>query len=121
MTVTIFNRLGEDENGEALYKPCVFRNVRIETKTASNPVNSGERDNDNFHLFLFTDDGYLPPEEFTEETQHGHWTLAPGDLLAEGICTEPPARPYRINTVVPCYAGDRFHHWEVKGRGQILE
>ena len=121
MTVTIFNRTEENADGEMQYKASVFRNVRIETKLAANPVDSGERNNDNFILFLFSKEGYVTPEHFVGENRKGHWTLAPGDLVAEGICTALPARPYRINTVNPCYAGEHFHHWEVKGRGQILE
>ncbi len=120
MTVTIFNRLGENEEGKAKYKSCVFRNVYIETKHAANPVYSGERNNDNFRLYLFTDRGYLPPESFRESPQ-GHWTLEPGDLLAMGIHKEVPANPFRMNTINVFYARDKFHHWEVSGRGQLLE
>ena len=120
MTVTIFNRLGEDEYGEMTYAPRVFRDVWMQTKTASNPVNSGERDNDNFLLFIFSDDGYLPPEQFRDNPT-GHWTLAPGDPVAEGIAQTLPARPFRINTINPCYTKKGFHHWEVRGRGQIME
>lgn len=120
MTVTVFNRLGEDSDGEMTYQPVVFRNVWMQTKTASNPVNSGERDNDNFLLFLFTEDGYLPPEEFAETPQN-HWTLAPGDLVAEGIRETLPVRPFRVNTVNACRSRETFHHWEVRGRGQIME
>ncbi len=120
MTVTIFNRLGEDENGKGIYKPCVFRNVYIETKHAANPVYSGERNNDNFRLYLFTDRGYLPKEEF-QKSPAGHWTLEPGDLLALGIHRTIPTNPYRLNTINVFYARDKFHHWEVSGRGQLLE
>lgn len=120
MTVTIFNRLGENESGTAEYKVCVFRNVYIETKRAANPVYSGERNNDNFRLYLFTDRGYLPPEQFRQSPE-GHWTLEAGDLLALGIHKDIPARPFRINTINPFYSGDRFHHWELSGRGQLLE
>ena len=120
MTVTIFNRLGEDEQGNEQYKSTVFRNVYIETKHASNPVYSGERNNDNFRLYLFTDRGYLPPEEF-RETPNGHWTLEAGDFLALGIHNQLPRHPYRMNTINVFYAQDKFHHWEVSGRGQLLE
>jgi len=120
MTVTVFNRLGEDEQGKGIYKACVFRNVYIETKAAANPVYSGERNNDNFRLYLFTDRGYLEKEEFLRSPE-GHWTLAPGDLLAKGIHSEIPLRPYRINTINVFYAQDKFHHWEVSGRGHLLE
>lgn len=120
MTVTIFNRLGEDETGTARYKASVFRNVYIETKHAANPVYSGERNNDNFRLYLFTDRGYLPHDEFRKDPEN-HWTLEPGDLLALGIHPTPPKNPYRLNTINVFYARDRFHHWEVSGRGQLLE
>lgn len=120
MTVTIFNRLGEDENGEGIYKTCVFRNTYIETKSAANPVYSGERNNDNFRLYLFTDKGYLPPDEF-RQSPTGAWTLAPGDLLALGIHNEIPKRPYRINTINVFHSKNKFHHWEVSGRGHLLE
>ena len=120
MTVTIFNRLGEDEEGKGRYKPCVFRNVYIETKEAANPVYSGERNNNNFRLYLFTDRGYLPKEEFLK-SPHSHWTLAPGDLLALGIHRDLPKNPFRINTINIFYAQNKFHHWEVSGRGQLLE
>ena len=120
MTVTIFNRLGENGQGEGLYKASVFRNAYIETKRAANPVYSGERNNDNFRLYLFTDRGYLDKDEFLASPE-GHWTLAPGDLLAKGIHSELPKRPFRINTVNAFFAKDRFHHWEVSGRGQLLE
>ena len=120
MTVTIFNRLGEDEQGNGIYKPCVFRNVYIETKTAANPVYSGERNNDNFRLYLFTNRGYLPKDEFLK-SPHSHWTLAPGDLLVKGIHRDLPRRHYRINTINEFHARDKFHHWEVSGRGQLLE
>ena len=120
MTVTIFNRLGEDENGIAQYKICIFRNVRMETKTAANPVYSGERNNNNFRLYLFTDRGYLPPEEFLK-SPNLHWTLAPGDLLAVGVHGEIPKNPYRINTINALYSEKGFHHWEVSGRGRLLE
>lgn len=120
MTVTIFNRLGEDENGNAQYKPCIFRNVYIESKHASNPVYSGERNNDNFRLYLFTDRGYLPREQFLASPGN-HWTLEPGDLLARGIHKEIPKNPFRINTINVFYARDKFHHWEVSGRGLLLE
>lgn len=120
MTVTIFNRLGEDEGGNARYKTCVFRNAYIETKLAANPVYSGERNNNNFRLYLFTERGYLPPETFSEDPA-GHWTLQPGDLLALGIHEVPPADAYRINTINVFYAREQFHHWEVSGRGQLLE
>ena len=120
VTVTVFNRLGEDEEGKGIYKPVVFRNVKIETKRAANPVYSGERNNDNFRLYLFTDRGYLPRDKFLK-SPHSHWTLAPGDLLAEGIHKEIPRHPYRLNTINVFYAGDKFHHWEVSGRGQLLE
>ncbi len=120
MTVTIFNRLGEDEEGNARYKACVFRNVYIETKVAANPVYSGERNNNNFRLYLFTERGYLPREDFLRNPE-GHWTLHPGDLLTTGIHEIPPENPYRINTINVFYAKEKFHHWEVSGRGQLLE
>lgn len=120
MTVTLFNRMGEDAQGKGIYKPCVFRNVYIETKHAANPVYSGERNNDNFRLYLFTNQGYLPKEEFLASPAN-HWTLEPGDLLALGIHQEIPPSPFRINTINVFYARDQFHHWEVSGRGLLLE
>ncbi len=120
MTVTIFNCLGENQEGKMQYKTSVFRNVYIETKHAANPVYSGERNNDNFRLYLFTDKGYLPKDDFLADPQT-HWTLEPGDFLALGIHNQVPKFPYRINTVNVFYAQDKFHHWEVSGRGQLLE
>lgn len=120
MTVTIFNRLGEDEQGNGRYKASVFRDVYIETKIAANPVYSGERNNNNFRLYLFTDKGYLPGDEFRESPEN-HWTLEPGDFLAMGIHQELPKNPYRMNTINAFFARDQFHHWEVSGRGQLLE
>ena len=126
-TVTVFNRL-EDDDGTERLRGIWLKNVRIEQRIGIFQQKDGQFSHDTFKHFA--------DPEITEacrvDTKLEYWTFAEGDYLIPkevSLLQEDEElddiRKYEqvfvINSVNPVYAGKRLHHWEVSGRGRILE
>lgn len=143
-TVTIFNRL-EDDDGTELFRGVWLKNVRIEQRIGIFQQKDGQFSHDTFKLFadpkvteacrVNTNLEYRNKQHFMSfpfSDKMTYWTFAEGDYLVpeevplsledEGL---DDIRKYEqvfvINSVNPVYAGKMLHHWEVSGRGRILE
>lgn len=142
--VTVFNRVNPAGGGED-FRYAVLRNVRIEQRIGVTQKKEGQFPHDTFKLFADQKHteayrgsdklSYMEKTIFRRlkgEAQEGLWTFAEGDYLvpkelvpgwdAYGI---DDLRDYEqvfvIHSIVPVYSDGEFHHWEVSGRGRIIE
>ncbi len=132
-TVTIFNRYGEDGNGNALYHTCVIQRVyarmkqgiaigRGETGVTLNPA-------DELIVYVFDQKSssakpYMPFKEWdASNAKAGYWTVHDdgSDLAVIGTATPtaqgaPPdnAQTFKAAKIIRRQAGKpRMWHWEV--------
>lgn len=89
-TITLFNRIVDDETGKLVYIPHVLKGNLVETKGA-NISTSGMTDADSCKLFLPIEN-YVPPIEWqklTEEEQKLKYTATPQtDFFVKGNLSE---------------------------------
>ena len=143
-TVTVFNRL-EDDDGTERLRGIWLKNVRIEQRIGIFQQKDGQFSHDTFKLFadpeiteacrVDTKLEYWEKQSFSYSPfsfKMTHWTFAEGDYLIPkevSLLQEDEElddirkneQVFVINSVNPVYAGKRLHHWEVSGRGRILE
>ena len=129
-SATLYNFLGEDENGVAVYQRTYFSPCRVVLTTGTRL----DKENDNISVYIFdaetaATDGtdavtYCERSAFDELIdQSENWTLRDDgkDWIAKGIRSEtaPPfdGTAYAIRTVKRYAIGsDAIHHWKVTGR-----
>ena len=135
---TLFHRDGES------YTAFYFKYVRFEQRIAVMQKTRGQASYDTFKVFIdpknsvvFGDSGrkkYLPCHTYkhlAEPEKNEYWTIEEGDYLAAehvdaGLWADirelkKKMRVYTVNSFVPVYEKRGLHHWEVSGRGKILE
>lgn len=129
-SATLYNHLGEDGNGNAIYKRTFFVTCRVVLTVGA----VMEKEDDNIRVYLFdrkteATDGttacsYCDPRAFdTLVDKCAHWTLRDDgrDVIAKGICVgeQPPddGTAFALRTIKRNQVGNqRMWHWKVTGR-----
>lgn len=143
-SVTVFNRTDE-VCGVEKFRAVVLKNVRMEERTGVFQRQEGLASHDTFKLFADREHTeafcgekkleYLDKRLYSAmipSSKDNYWTFAEGDYLVPKAL-EPAwaeftmdqikqhVQVYTVNAITPVFAGGKFHHWEVSGRGRILE
>lgn len=143
--VAIFNKIGEKENREE-YHISILDKVKLEERIAISHTAEGQAAFDSFKLYI--DAKYSKAfyknskrlfmhsyafKDLIPERRAGFWTVNEGDYIVSDIPNDFSlengnienlkriCKVYTINAFVPVYAAEGIHHWEVSGRGKILE
>lgn len=133
-TITLFNYLGENSNGEAKYSVTYISKVAIEKTTGTRRQEYSSVADDKAVLFIFDKHSfaydkygypkaYLPYEEWKESnSKEAFWTVREEkkDFWVEGIVRDDePKKKFnslRIQRAVHYDEGSkRMHHWEIDG------
>lgn len=129
-SATLYNYLGEDNDGNAVYQRTYFTPCRVVLTVGA----MMEKEDDNIRAYLFdlktrATDGvnarsYCDPRAFDTLAQKAaYWTLRDDgrDMIAKGICTDaqPPddGTAFALRTIKRNQIGSqRMWHWKVTGR-----
>ena len=129
-SATLYNYIGEDTDGNALYQRTYFNPCRVVLSTGAMMDN----EDDNIRAYLFdlktvaasgdTVRAYCDPRAFdTLADKSAYWTLRDDgrDWIAKGQCSDaaPPenSTAYAVRTIKRNQIGSlRMWHWKVTGR-----
>lgn len=129
-SITVFNHIGEDCFGNAMYSAAVLKNVHTHINEG---VSSAEVANDDTRVHIFDDvlecdKAFLPYYEWSaleQEKKVQHWTLSPqgqdffvfGSVKLLGTALPTGLTLFRINRVSRRQIGSpRMWHWRVEAR-----
>lgn len=129
-TITLFNFVGEDENGNASYAAAVLKNVHCHINEG---VGSGDVSNDDTRVHIFDDcvdseKDFLPHDEWLalpDDAKARYWTLCPngkdyfalGNKALFGTMLPQDCTLFRIILVSRRKMGSRrMHHWRIEAR-----
>lgn len=142
--ITIYHKLGE-VNKIAKFHPTIIKLVRLEQRIAISQKLKGQSTYDTFKIYIDTCNSvaywqnnrrtYLSRHTFkslSQEEQQNYWTISEGDYIITKAIDDSEfsmnieelkkaMRVYTVNAFVPVYDKKGLHHWEVSGRGKILE
>lgn len=129
-SATLYNYLGEDDDGNAVYQRTCFSPCRVVLTVGA----VMEKEDDNIRAYLFDQktaatDGtnarrYCDPRVFeTLGDKSAHWTFRDDgrDVIAKGVCEseQPPddGTAFALRTIKRNQIGSpRMWHWKVTGR-----
>lgn len=129
-TITLFNFVGEDENGNSSYVACVLKNVHCHINEG---VGSDGVANDDTRVHIFDDcveseKTFLPHNEWLalpDDAKAHFWTLCPngkdyfayGSKALNGTMLPQECTLFRIILVSRRKMGSRrMHHWRIEAR-----
>lgn len=143
--VSVYHKIGEDSEGNSIYKIFKLSNVRIEKRDSIYASNRGLKPYDGFKLYFIPNKSSVSDDtninlEYVSAINYDNmksseksnlWTVAENDLITETTENIPEDKSitelcgsynfYYVNSIIPCRGMGKLKLLEITGRGRSVD